>query len=98
MRIKKRTLKKIEERISVLVEKLNDGEMTVETREDTERQIDQLIGFRNELSKGKESKVWVAPVISGVFSMSGILLVLYFEKADIITTKAFNMATRMIKG
>ena len=42
------------------------------------------------------AKLNINTIVTSVFGVIGIMLVTNYEKADIITSKAFNMASRMI--
>ena len=54
-----------------------------------------LLGYIERLNKIKEEskppRVKPEVYVQGMFTISGILLVLYFEKVDTVASKAWNM-------
>lgn len=69
-----------------------------EKRNELYSELDKLTEVRaslaNDQANASNKEIW----ITGGFSLATVLLVLYYEKADVITSKTFNMATRMFKG
>ncbi len=90
----KKNIKMIDDRINDLMVQLADVESGDDTTE-IMAVIDKLTETRNKLSGNKVSESLSKEVVAGVISMAGILLVLKHEKADIITTKAFNMIKKV---
>lgn len=76
---------------------LDDLEMLDLASEEHERAV-KILADLMEIKKSqqpvepvKESfKIPWEPIINGVFSIGGMLLVLNFEKVDIVTSKAFG--------
>jgi hypothetical protein len=60
--------------------------------------LEELTKIRSLLSEAKVKESNVPAVISGVIGLSAILLVLKHEEANIITSKAFSIATKMFRG
>lgn len=60
--------------------------------------LDELTKIRTMLSEAKVKESNAPAVISGVIGLSAILLVLKHEEANIITSKAFSIATKMFRG
>ena len=60
--------------------------------------LEELVKLRCLLSEAKVKESNVPAIISGVVGISAILLVLKHEQAEIITSKAFSMATKMFRG
>lgn len=62
------------------------------------KKLEDLTAIRCKLSEAKVKESNVPAIISGVVGISTVLLVLKHEKADIITSKAFGIATKMFRG
>ena len=62
------------------------------------QKLDELTKVRCQLAEAKVKESNAPVIISGVVGISAILLVLNYEKKDIITSKAFSIATKMFKG
>lgn len=60
--------------------------------------LDELTKIRSQLSEAKVNESNTPAVITGVIGLSAILLVLKHEEANIITSKAFSIATKMFRG
>lgn len=92
----KRNIKKIDVKIGELMEELT----TVENDDDREIaiiRIDELTKIRTQLSSNKVNESYSKEVVSGAIGLASMVLVLRYEKADIITSKAFDIAKSMIK-
>lgn len=61
-------------------------------------EIEQLSELRCKLANSKVSESYTKEVLAGLISVSGMILVLKHEKADVITTKAFSMAQKLFRG
>lgn len=76
----------------------------LETMEDDEKyemtlvKLTELIDLRCKLSESKDNGSVKAVVISGLFGMASLIAVLKYEEKDVITSKAFSMATSMFRG
>lgn len=89
----------LDSKIGVLTKELEE----IEDEEEYEiavSKIDSLVELRTKLAKSKaDGRVSVKPVvISGLFGLASVLVVLKYEERDVITSKAFNMATSMFRG
>jgi predicted RNase H-like nuclease (RuvC/YqgF family) len=62
------------------------------------KKLEDLTKVRCQLSEVKVKESNVPAIISLVGSVGAIVLVLKHEKVDIITSKAFSMATKMFRG
>lgn len=60
--------------------------------------IDDLAKLRDKLSTNKVNESYSKEIVSGVIGMAAIVVVLKHEKADIITSKAFGIATKLFRG
>lgn len=61
------------------------------------KKLEDLTKIRGELSECKVNESNAPAVITGVLGMTTVLMVLKHEKTDIITSKAFNIATKWFK-
>lgn len=92
----RKNIKKIEAMMSGLIAKLDNPKLDPVERVETEGQLEVLIDYRTKMyDEPSQHPIWGA-VVSGLFGLAGIVIILYYEKTDIITTKAFNIGTRMI--
>ncbi len=60
--------------------------------------IETLTEVRASLANDKVNGSYSKEIISGAVALAGLVLVLKHEKTDIITTKAFSMATKLFRG
>lgn len=96
MKIERATIKKLNEQIDKLVTKLEELEVDDASRDDYECRLEFLIEQRNNLLEGNKKPSYTGELISGVFYITGLLLVLNYEKLEVITGKAFSMVGRRI--
>lgn len=85
--------KQIEELTKMVAHLASDEVYTAKVKK-----LEDLTNIRCQLSEAKVSESNVPAIISGVVGITGILLVLKHEKAEIITSKAFSIATKMFRG
>lgn len=62
------------------------------------KKLEDLTEIRCKLSEAKVKESNVPAIIGLAGSIAGIVLVLKHEQAEIITSKAFSMATKMFRG
>lgn len=78
------------------------SELLIEEDEDKleliQKKIDKATELRCKLSESKVADSYTKEIITGAIGIGSMILVLKHEKADIITTKAFSMATKMFRG
>lgn len=67
-------------------------------REKALAKIEKLTELRVQLEDNRVSKSVKPAIISGLFGIASVALVLKYEETDVITSKAFSMATSMIRG
>lgn len=67
-------------------------------REVIMEKLNKLIELRTKLEENRVKGSVKPMLISGAFSVASIALVLKYEEANVITSKAFGMATSMIRG
>lgn len=93
----KKNIKDLDAQIQSLIEELFAAE-DVEEHGEILKRIDELTEVRNKLSHDKVNESHAGAIISGALGIASMAMVLKFEKADIITSKAFGMATSMFRG
>lgn len=62
------------------------------------KKLDELTRVRTQLSEAKTNESHTSAIITGAVGLAAILLVLKYEETDIITSKAFSIATKMFRG
>lgn len=87
----------IDLQIGKLIDELGGLEGT-EEHKTIVQEIDDLTKIRKELTESKVKDSNAPAIISGLVGISAILLVLNFEKTDVVTSKAYSMATRLLRG
>lgn len=92
----KANLKAIDVKIGNLIEELSETEKQ-EEQEMILVKIDDLTKIREKLSNNKVSESYSKELISGAIGLTSMVLVLRFEKADIITSKAFGLVPNLFK-
>lgn len=60
--------------------------------------IESLTALRCKLSESKNVNSVKPLVVSGLFGIASVVIVLKYEETEVITSKAFNMATSMFRG
>lgn len=92
-----KNIKALDEEINKLIIEMTESE-DQDTKDRLETRIDELTDIRTKLSKDKVSESHAREIISGLVGIGGIILVLKHEKTEVITSKAFSMATKMFRG
>jgi hypothetical protein len=85
--------KQIEELTSLIENLGSDEAYTAKIKK-----LEDLTKIRCQLAEAKVKESNAPAIISGVVGISAIVLVLRYEKAEVITSKAFSMATKMFRG
>ena len=89
------------EKIDVLIARIA-GELMYETEPDEVevrlQRIDELTKIRLKLVESKVTASYSKELVTGAISLVGMALVLKHEKAEIITSKAYTIATKMFRG
>lgn len=93
----KANINELDVKIGELTKELESAEDSVEYHVIAEK-IDALTKVRCQLTESKVSESYSKEIISGLIGVGAMVLVLKHEKTDIITTKAFSMATKLFKG
>lgn len=95
-----KNIKELDKKIGVINEELD----TIDLIEDEEierltKQLDKYVDLRCKLAGSKNINGSVkGAVVTGVFGIASVVIVLKYEETDVITSKAFNMATSMFRG
>ena len=93
----KKNIKALDLEIEKLHAQLADADDNAEYGDIIER-IEQLTDLRCKLSESKVLSSHSKEIISGLIGIAGMVLVLKHEQTEVITTKAFSMATKMFRG
>ena len=93
-----KNVKALDVRIKELVLELEKYEKGTPKYNDIADSINKLVEARKGLVPVETpgAKLNINTIVTSVFGVIGIMLVTNYEKDDIITSKAFNMASRMI--
>lgn len=94
----KQNIARLDERIGVYMERLNDEALDDRARGCIIDDIGTLIDYRTKMYESEKKDPIKPAILSGAFGISAILIVLYYEKTDVVTSKAWNIATRMFGG
>lgn len=94
----RRNIERLDEAIEKLTIQLEEPIYSKESAESLNARLSALTDARTKLYDSQKKNSIGPTLITGGFGMTAVLLVLYYEKADIITSKAFNVAMRMIEG
>ena len=96
---KKQNIKAVDVRIKQLVVELEKHEKDSEGYATILNNISKLSETRKVLAPdpNPQSKLNMNTVFSAIASLAGVVLVTNYEKAEIITGKAFGMVTRLFK-
>lgn len=90
-------IRRLDNKIGKLILQYNEEEDEVKRTvllEEMEALKDIRIDLKTSRVEGSNSHLW----ISGAISIASILLVMNYEEEDVITTKAWNIATRIFKN
>lgn len=85
--------KQIEELTRMVIQLESDEVYTAKVKK-----LEDLVGLRCQLSEAKVRESNVPAIITGVAGLTAIVLVLKHEQTEIITSKAFSIATKMFRG
>ena len=89
-------IRRLDNQIGKLILQYNEEEDDVKRTvlmEEIEALTDIRVDLKTSKVEGSNSHLWV----SGAISIASILLIMDYEKEDAITTKAWNIATRIFK-
>jgi hypothetical protein len=62
------------------------------------KQLEELTKVRCLLAESKLKGSYTSEIITGVASISAILLILKYEQTDILTSKSINIAMKLFRG
>ena len=90
-------IRRLDNQIGKLILQYNEEEDDVKRTvlmEEIEALTDIRMNLKTSKVEGSNSHLWV----SGAISITSILLIMDYEKEDVITTKAWNIVTRIFKN
>ena len=91
-------IKRIDYEIGILMRMLDNSKLKEEDEKRILKRVDVLKDVRATLCGPPKDHTLLGVVLNGLFGLAGVLVILYFEKAEIITSKAWNMASRKLGG
>lgn len=86
----------VELQLEALTSELQELQGTDERYKVVTERIADLVKIREDLKGRKVEGLKMDTIVNGVISIAGIVLVTKHEKLDIITSKAFGIATKLI--
>ena len=89
-------IKRIDVQINNLLLELEDPENEASYADRIE-DIKKLVALRDKLSENRSRESLLPVIVSGSLNLVGILIVLNYEKRDVITSKAFSMIPKVFK-
>lgn len=93
----KKNINELDVRIGNLYGELNKAS-TNDERNAILDQAKSLADLRDKLSEAKTRESVIPIVVPAVTGISALLLVLYYEKTGIITSKGMTFVTKMFRG
>lgn len=97
---KKKIVKNIDN-LDLKINKLTTQLALAEVTEDVDKtlaELNSLVELRCKLEENRGANSIKPAIVSGIFGVASIALVMKYEEAGVITSKAFNIATGMIRG
>lgn len=92
----KANIKELDLQIGELMEELRGAQG--DEYELINSRLKDLTETRCDLASSLEGAKYTREIIGSAFGLAATVLVLKHEKADVITSKAFSIATRMFRG
>lgn len=90
-------IKELDKEIGTIVCSMNETD-DVESLQVMIETLGKLTELRDKLSSNKVNESYAKEIISGAIAIGGLLIVLKHEESNIITSKAFSMATKLFRG
>lgn len=95
--LRKDTIEELDNEIKGLVGVLGNISAVGDDYQVVAENIKRLTDIRESLKEEKKfEKIKPDTLVSGLISLTSIMLILKYERFDIITTKAFGVATRLL--
>lgn len=91
-----RNIKKLDELIGRLVDEMSDETLTPQRREEAKANLELTTDIRSKLQDSKVKGSSKDSVLKYIGAAVCLLLILHYEKTEIITSKAFGIATKFI--
>lgn len=90
-------LEELDNQIKELVDDLK-GHEKEEDYQSKIQKLEDITKIRCQLAESKVKSSNAPIIISGLLGIGAMLLVLNYEKTDIVTSKAFSIATKLFRG
>lgn len=92
----KQTVDGLDGQLETIVNKMAMTEPGTEAYASLTEQLKGLKDIRGDLKPAKLEKLKADTLVNGAVSIATVLLVLKYEKFDIVTSKAFGIATKLL--
>ena len=93
-------IKAIDVRIEALLEDLSNYDIYSDEYESITDRLEQLVKVRNELkpvrSGDKVKVIDLTTIVNGAVSVLSLMMILEYEKTEVVTTKALSVATKWL--
>jgi len=93
-------IKAIDVRIEALLEDLSNYDIYSDEYESMADRLEQLVKVRNELkpvrSGDKVKVIDLTTIVNGAVSVLSLMMILEYEKTEVVTTKALSVATKWL--
>ena len=93
-------IKAIDVRIEALLEDLSNYDIYSDEYESMTDRLEQLVKVRNELkpvrSGDKVKVIDLTTIVNGAVSVLSLMMILEYEKTEVVTTKALSVATKWL--
>lgn len=93
-------IKAIDVRIEALLEDISNYDIYSDEYESMTDRLEQLVKVRNELkpvrSGDKVKVIDLTTIVNGAVSVLSLMMILEYEKTEVVTTKALSVATKWL--
>ena len=93
-------IKAIDVRIEALLEDLSNYDIYSDEYESMADRLEQLVKVRNELkpvrASDKVKVIDLTTIVNGAVSVLSLMMILEYEKTEVVTTKALSVATKWL--
>lgn len=93
----KQHIKMVDDEINVLTIEVSK-EKDVDNRDKLLNQLDRLVKIRGDLATGLAMGVNKKELINGAFNIGTLLMILRYERLEVISSKAFSLVTKRFRG
>ena len=98
MKANSKNIKRLDEAIEKTMVDMESKYLSYDEMEALNARLETLTDARTKLYDSLKKNSIRPSLVTGGFGIGAILLVLYYEKTEIVTSKAFSAAMRMLEG